>query len=86
VPNKAVKLHAQVEIQSALLKLIIRPWEQLAHNKHKTDLGYENDVSFHIPDYSKPIQFQSVEFLHDTSPSTIPDFAPLPQQQQHIVK
>ena len=62
-----------------LPKPIIKPWEELVHNKHRIGLGYEKDVSFHIPDYLKPIQFQSVGFLHDSSPSAS---APLPQQQQ----
>ena len=95
VPNKAVVVHANVETQFALPKPIIRLWEQLVHNKHKTGLGYDKDLSFHIPDYAKPIQFQSVGFIHDSSPTlhdisppVVPDSAPLPQQQQQqqIVK
>ena len=89
VPNKAAKLHADAEVQLALPKPIIRPWEQLVHNKHRTGLGYDKDLSFHIPDYAKPIQFQSAGFIYDSSPaphdssaSAVPDSAPLPQQQQ----
>jgi len=82
VPNKVAVVHADVETQSALPKPIIRPWEQLVHNKHITSLGYEKDLSFHIPDYSKPIQFQSVGFIHDISHPVVLDSAPLPQQQQ----
>jgi len=80
--NKAAVVHADVETQSALPKPIIRPWEQLVHNKHITGLGYEKDLTFHILDYSKPIQFQSAGFLHDSSHPVVPDFAPLPQQQK----
>ena len=52
-----VDVHADVAAQPALLKPIIRPWEELVHNKHRTGLGYDKDVSFHIPDYTKPIIF-----------------------------
>ena len=97
VPNKAASVHADAETQSALPKPIIRPWEQLVHNKHRTGLGYDKDLSFHIPDYAKPIQFQSAGFIHDSSAaphdsstSAVPDSTLLPQQQQqqqkHIVK
>ena len=92
--NKAAVVHADADTQSALPKPIIKPWEQLVHNKHKTGLGYDKDLSFHIPDYAKPIQFQSAGFIHDSSPApydssapAVPDSAPLPQQQQQqIVK
>ena len=87
--NKAAVEHADAETQSALPKPIIRPWEQLVHNKHRTGLGYDKDLSFHIPDYAKPIQFQSAGFIYDSSPAphdssalAVPDSAPLPQQQQ----
>lgn len=59
-----------IEVPLALLKPIIRPWEKIVHNKHKTDLGYDKKVSFHIPNYSKPIQFQSVGFLKESSSSS----------------
>ena len=78
VPNKSARLHAYAEVQLAFSKPIIRPWEELVHNKHKTGLGYDKDVSFHIPDYSKPIQFQSYRFLQDGSSSPAPhDSSPL---------
>ena len=51
----AAIVQANAETQSALPKPIIRPWEQLVHNKHKIGLGYDKDLSFHIPDYAKPI-------------------------------
>jgi len=86
VSNKAAVVHADVETQFALPKPIIRPWEQLVYNKHVTGLGYDKDLSFHIPDFSKPIQFQSAGFIHDSSlaphdilASAVPDSAPLPQ-------
>ena len=78
MPNKAAELHADVEVQFSLPMPIIKPWEELVSNQHRTGLGYDKVVSFHIPDYSKPIQFQSAGFLHDSSSSTIPDFSPLP--------
>jgi len=56
-------LHADAEVQFSLPNPIIKPWEQLVHNKHKIGIGYDKDMSFHIPYYSKPIQFQSVGFL-----------------------
>jgi len=71
-----------VEIQRSLPKPIIRPWKELVNNKHKIGLGYDKDVSFHIPDYSKPVQFHSVGFIHDSSPSVVPGSGPLPQQRQ----
>ena len=82
MPSSSTDMRAGVEIQSALPKPIIRPWEELVHNKHKTSLGYDKELSFHILDYSKLIKFQSVKFLHDSSPTTVLDSAPLPQQQQ----
>lgn len=49
-----------------ILKTFIRPWEEIRHNKHITGLGYKEDildVSFHILDFAKPIQFLSAGFL-----------------------
>jgi len=79
-------LQKEEKIQHTLPKLIIKPWEDLLHNKHRTSLGYDKDVSSHNPDYSKPIQFDSVGFLHDSSPLAVPDSGPLPQQPHHIFK
>ena len=84
-PCTRANFHADVAAQPTLLKPIIKPWEELVHNKHKTGLGYDKDVSFHIPDYTNPIIFQSVGFLYDSSPAVVPDPVLLPQQQQ-IVK
>jgi hypothetical protein len=42
------------------------------NKNHKTSVEYENEVIFHIPDYSKPIQFESVEFLQEDLTSHIP--------------
>ena len=36
--NKAAVVYADAETQSALPKPIIRPWEELVHNKHRTGL------------------------------------------------
>ena len=77
-PNTRADLYADVEAHTSPPKPIIRPWEQIVHNKHIVGLGYDKDFSFHIPDYSKPIKFQSVRFVHDNSPSAVPDPAPLP--------
>jgi len=41
-------------------KTFRRPWEEIGHNKQKNSLGYKEDildVSFHIPYFSKPVQF-----------------------------
>jgi hypothetical protein len=46
-------VHEQVQL--SLSKPIIRPWEEIKDNKHKTSIGYEKKVTFHIPDYTKPI-------------------------------
>jgi hypothetical protein len=56
----------------SLSKPIIRPWEEIGDNKHRTGIIYEKEVTFHISDYIKPIQFQSVEFLQEVSTSPIP--------------
>ena len=66
-------LHAYAATQPALPKPIIRPWEELVHNKHRTGLGYDKDVTFHIPDYTKPIKFQSAGFMYDSSPAAVPN-------------
>lgn len=79
-------MHDDVNVQVPLPKPIIRPWEELVNNKHKIGLGYSKDVSFHIPNNSKPIQFQNVGFLYDNSSSDVSNPAPLPQQPQQNVK
>ena len=56
-PCTRAYLHADAAAQPALPKPIIRPWEELVHNKHRKRLGYEKELSFHISDYSKPIKF-----------------------------
>jgi hypothetical protein len=58
------------EVQPSLSKIIIGPWEEIRHNKHKTCIRYENEVTFHIPNYTKPIQFQSVGLLQEGSRSS----------------
>ena len=85
--DKVARLHVDAEVQLALPKPIIRPWEQLVHNKHRTSLGYDKDLSFQIPDLAKPIQYQSVVFINDSSfapqdssTSAVPDSASLQQQ------
>jgi hypothetical protein len=60
------------QVENTLSKPIIRPWEEIIYNKNRTGLGYDKEVTFHIPNYSKPIQFQSVGFLQDNSLSHVP--------------
>jgi hypothetical protein len=67
-------VHEQVQL--SLSKPIIRPWEEIRDNKHITCIGYEKEVTFHIPDYTKPIQFQSVGLLQESS------YSPAPVQEQ----
>jgi hypothetical protein len=47
------KCEARHQVQNSLSKPIIRPWEEISHNKHRTGLGYDKEVTFHTPDYSK---------------------------------
>ena len=75
-----VKQHAENQlpiiskqwVQTNLSKPIIRPWEEIRNNKHRTRLRYENVLTFHIPDYSKPIQFVSAGFLHENLTTHVP--------------
>jgi len=65
--NEVDVFHAQL----ALSKPIIRPWEEVVPNMLRTRLGYDKKVSFFIPNYSKPMQFQSVGFLNEISSSDL---------------
>ena len=40
-------------VRSVDVKPVIRPWEEMTHNKHRIGLGYNNDIFFHIPDFAK---------------------------------
>jgi hypothetical protein len=42
--------------------MFVRPWEELSFNKDRHGLGYDKRNNFHIPDYSKPIQFVRAGF------------------------
>jgi len=53
--------------QLPLSQKIIRPWEEIRKNKHRTNIGYEKDVTFNNPYYTNPIQFQSARLLQDIS-------------------
>jgi len=47
-------------VKLVVTKNFIRPWEEIRYNKQRIGLGYNEDildVSFHIPDFAKPIQF-----------------------------
>ena len=59
-------------VENTFSKSIIRPWEEINYNKNITRLGYDKEVTYHTPDYSKPIQFQSLGFLQEDSPSPVP--------------
>lgn len=53
-------------VKSPDVKPVIIPWEEITHNKDITTFGYNKDVldiSFHIPHFSKPIQFCTARFL-----------------------
>jgi hypothetical protein len=65
------KCEAHHQVQHDLSKPIIRPWEELHFNRNRHGLGYENQNSFHIPNYSKPILFVSVGFLQENSTSPV---------------
>jgi hypothetical protein len=51
--------------QNDLSKMVVRPWEELLFNKNRHGLGYDKGNNFHIPDYSKPVQFVSAGFLEE---------------------
>jgi hypothetical protein len=42
------------QVQNTLSKPIIILWEEI-NNKHRARLGRDKEVTFHIPDYSRPI-------------------------------
>jgi hypothetical protein len=67
------KCEACHQVQHDLSKPIIKPWEELYFNRNRHGLGYENQNSFHIPNYSKPIFFVSVGFLQEKSTSNVED-------------
>ena len=69
--NQLPKIPKQ-QLRNDPSKAIIRTWEEIINNKHRTWLGYENDLTFHIPYYSKPIQFVSAGFLHENLTSPVP--------------
>jgi hypothetical protein len=60
------------QVHNTLSKPIIRPWEEIIYNKNRTRLGYDKEVTFHNPDYSKPIKFQSFGFIQEASTSLVP--------------
>jgi hypothetical protein len=72
--------------QLPLSKQIIRPREEIRHKKHKTSLGYEKDVTFHNPDYTKPIQFQSVGLLQESSHAPVQEQTSICQHCQRVGK
>jgi hypothetical protein len=43
------------QVHNTLSKPIIRPWEEISYKKNRTRLGYDKEVTFHIPDYSRPL-------------------------------
>ena len=63
--NEDEVMHAEVPL--VFSKTIIRPWEEINHNKQKTSLGYEKEVAVPSFDFSKPIHFQGARFLNESS-------------------
>jgi hypothetical protein len=59
------------QVQNTLSKPIIIPWEEIIYNKNRIGLGYDKEVTFHIPDYSRPIKLQSARFLQEASTSPV---------------
>lgn len=55
--------HFHTDVKPTVPKTFSRPWEEIFHNKNRSSLGYNKDVSFHVRDLSKPIQFHSVRFM-----------------------
>lgn len=53
------------QVHLYLSKPIIRSWEKNYNNKHRIGLGYEKEITVHIHDYSKLVQFVSVGFLDE---------------------
>jgi hypothetical protein len=70
-------VHEQVQL--SLSNPIIRPWEEIKDNNHRAGIGYEKEVNFHIPYYTKPILFQSDGVIQEIS------YSPTPTQE-HIPK
>jgi hypothetical protein len=60
--NKCEELKEQ---QNDLSKMVVIPWEELSFNKNRHDLGYDKDNNFHIPNYSKRVQFVSARFSEE---------------------
>ena len=61
--NDKNKCEEEKEQQNDISKMFFRPWEELSLKKNRHGLEYDKGNNFHIPDYSKPIQFVSAEFL-----------------------
>ena len=52
--------------QNELSKKVIRPWEEISFNKDRHGLGYNIENTFYVLDFSKPVQFVSVDFLENS--------------------
>jgi hypothetical protein len=74
------------EDQLSLSKQIIRPWEEIKINRHSTGIRYGKDVTFHNLDYNKPIHFQIVGILQESSgsPAPIQEQIPICQHYQRV--
>jgi len=73
VQARVCKSHLHTYLKPIIPKTFIRVWEEITHKKHITGLGYNKyvfDVSFHIPDFSKPIQFRA-RFLDGVVPEQV---------------
>jgi len=61
VPNEAAKSYADTKIQSTLPKQIIRPWEELVHNKHRIGLDMIKRFPFTFQIAQSPSNFRVLD-------------------------
>ena len=72
------------QLRNDLSKPIIKPWEEIRYNRKRKGLGYEKDVTFHIPDYSKPIPFVSTGFINEESNQKVHEEANQQDDENHM--
>jgi len=71
VHTRVCKIHSHTYVKLVVPKIFRRPWEEILHNKQRIGLRYNKYVfyiSFHVPDYSKTIQFCSAIFIDGVVP------------------
>jgi hypothetical protein len=76
-------VHEQVQL--ALSNSIIKPWEEIRDSKYRTSIKYGKEVTFHILDCTKPIKFQSLGFIQESSDSPTSIQGKIPKFQ-HVIK